>query len=236
MLDLTLYPIIGTMQPHPELYGPGFFNPKMLETLIVLYFLFARNPEPGALGASSVVLASRSFSMENRYDVPSVNTVFKDNILLALNYMDGRVKSKAEIDWGEVIKPFHSEFTLKPGEKFAFHDNTLPEYSENVAKTTNSRYMSYEGFKSDGWLVGDGVCHLASLINWAAQDAGLDVYVPVRHDFAKINDVPKEYGVSINSNKQYGNLYITNSKEVPVIFAFDFDGSTLTVSVVEAKT
>ncbi|HKC05172.1 MAG TPA: VanW family protein, partial [Patescibacteria group bacterium] len=79
--------------------------------------------------------------------------------------------------------------------------------------------------------VGDGVCHLASLISWAAKDAGLDVYVPARHDFAKINDVPKEYGVSINSNKPYGNLYITNNFDKPVTFNFNYDGTNLTVSV-----
>lgn len=159
-----------------------------------------------------VQLASRSFSMENRYDVPSVNTVFKYNILLAVDRMGDK-------------------FTLAPGETFAFHENTLPKYSKTVVKTTNSRFNSSEGFKSDGYLVGDGVCHLASFINWVAQDAGLDVYVPARHDFAKINDVPKEYGVSINSNKSYGNLYITNNKDIPVTFEFKDDGVNLTVSI-----
>jgi hypothetical protein len=173
--------------------------------------------------------------MEHRYDVPSVNKIFKDNILLTLKYMDGTIKGKGDISWTEVEKPFRSEFTLKPGEEFAFHDNTLPNYSKNIVKTTNSHYNSHEGFVSDGYMVGDGVCHLASFINWVAQDAGLDVYVPARHDFAKINEVPKEYGVSINSNKSYGNLYITNNKEVPVTFAFDYDGTDLTVSVLESK-
>lgn len=190
---------------------------------------------PAILGSSDVQLASRSYSMEHRYDVPSVNKIFKDNILLTLKYMDGTIKGKGDISWTEVEKPFRSEFTLKPGEEFAFHDNTLPNYSKNIVKTTNSHYNSHEGFVSDGYMVGDGVCHLASFINWVAQDAGLDVYVPARHDFAKINEVPKEYGVSINSNKSYGNLYITNNKEVPVTFAFDYDGTDLTVSVLESK-
>ena len=207
----------------------------MLETILFLYFLLVRPSQPSVLGASSVALASRSFSMEDRYDVPSVNQVFKDNILLTLAYTDGRVTSKANLDWSEIEKPFHSEFTLKPGEEFTFHDKTIPSYTKNVVKTTNSHYVSYEGFKSDGYLIGDGVCHLASLINWAAKDAGLDVYVPANHNFAKINDVPKEYGVSINSNKPYGNLYITNNKDVPITFAFDYDGSKLTVSVLETK-
>lgn len=192
-------------------------------------------PKAAVLGASSMAIASRSFSMEDRYDVPSVNTVFKDNILLTLKYMDGDIKNRAQIDWSEIEKPFHAEFTLKPGEEFAFHDNVIPAYGKAVVKTTNSHYNSYEGFKGDGYMIGDGVCHLASFINWAAEDAGLDVYVPARHDFAKINEVPKEYGVSINSNKSYGNLYITNNKDVPITFSFDYDGANLDVSVLTSK-
>lgn len=208
----------------------------MLETILFLYFLLARPMEPVVLGASSVALASRSFSMEKRYDVPSVNAVFKDNILLTLRYMNGDVKSASEINWEEVVKPFHAEFTLKPGERFAFDDNVLPAYSKNVVKTTNAHFNSYEGFKSDGYLIGDGVCHIASLIYWAAKDAKLDTFAPSNHDFAKINEVPKEYGVGIMSLTPYGNLYITNNYDVPVTFAFDYDGTNLTVSVLETKS
>ncbi len=206
----------------------------MFPTLATLMILASNPSHSQALGAQTVQLGSRSFSMEDRYDVASVNTVFKDNILLTLHYMAGDIAAKDQISWNNIEKPFKYEFSLKPGEEFAFHDNTLPAYSKNIVKTTNSHYNSTEGFKSDGYLIGDGVCHFASLINWAAQDAGLDIYVPARHDFAKINDVPKEYGVSINSNKSYGNLYITNNKDKAVTFEFNYDGSDLTVSINKA--
>ncbi len=204
----------------------------------VIFYLITLATNPShelALGDSAVQLASRSFSMENRYDVPSVNTVFKDNILLTLHYMNGTIQAKNQISWDNVEKPFNYEFTLNPGEQFAFHDNMLPAYSKNIVKTTNAHFNSVDGFKSDGYMVGDGVCQLASFINWVAQDAGLEIYVPARHDFAKINDVPKEYGVSINSNKSYGNLYITNNKDVPITFVFDYNGTNLVVSVNEAN-
>lgn len=207
----------------------------MLETVIYLYFLLVKQAEPNVLGASSVTLASRSFSMDDRYGNKFVNDVFKDNILLTISYMAGSVRSKADISWAQVEAPFHYEFTLKPGEVFAFHEGVLPQYKNKVAVTTGVLFNSIEGFKYDGDLVGDGVCHLASLIYWAAKDAGLDAYAPSNHNFAKINDVPKEYGVGILAPSPLGNLYITNNKEVPVTFAFDFDGTNLTISVLTTK-
>lgn len=181
-----------------------------------------------------MVLAERGFSLENRYDNKFVNDIFKDNILLTIKYMAGEVKDPKNIDWSEVEKPFAYEFTLKPGEEFAFHDGILPKY-KNVVKTTGVHFASNEGFKSDGFIVGDGVCHLASLMYWAALDAGLITYAPSNHNFAKINDVPKEYGVAVESPMPMGNLYITNDKNVPITFNFDSDGKKLTVTITEAK-
>lgn len=209
---------------------------NMFTSLVLLYALFT-NPSL-ALGASSVELASRSYSMEDRYNVASVNQVFKDNILLSLKYMDGSVKAKGDISWPEIEKPFHTEFTLKPGEVFTFHDEILPEYKGKVVKTTNAHFNSTDGFVSDGYLVGDGVCHLASFIHWVALDAGLTSVSLASHDFAKINDVPREYGVSIkympgepaNSSRQ--NLYVTNNQNKPVTFLFDYNGTDLEVKVV----
>ncbi len=210
----------------------------MLPELILLAHLILVSPQ--VKGNSSVALASRSFSLENRYDNTFVNDVFKDNILLTLKYMDGEVKSKTGISWPEVEKPFRTEFTLNPGEGFAFHDQVLPEYKDSVVKTTNAHFNSDDGFKSDGYLVGDGVCHLASFIYWVALDAELEPVSLASHDFAKINDVPKEYGVSIkympgafaNSSRQ--NIYIVNNKDKPVTFVFNYDGANLTVSVTMA--
>ena len=188
--------------------------------------------QPKVLGASSVILASHTISMENRYDNQFVNDVFKDNILLALYYMDNQVNDKSQIDWERINQPFNTKFTLKPTETFAFHEHTLPDYSDNLVKTTNANFIGSEGFRNSGHLIGDGVCHLASLMYWAASDAGLTTYNPSDHNFAKINEVPKEYGSGILSPNPLGNLYIVNNLEKPVTFKFDFDGENLTIEVV----
>ena len=125
------------------------------------------------------------------------------------------------------------------GQEFVFHDQILPEYKGSVVRTTNAHFNYQDGFKSDGYLTGDGVCHLASLIYWTAKDAGLEAYAPTDHDFAEIPGVPKEYGVSIydlpgafeTSARQ--NLYITNNLDKPVSFIFNYDGSNLTVDVIK---
>lgn len=221
------------MQPHPGFWPRIFLI--VIETILYLFFLLGNPSHPAVLGASSVALASRSFSLEDRYNNKFVNDVFKDNILLTLKYMNGSVKSKADLNWASVEAPFHYEFTLEPGQVFAFHDGVLPQYKGKVAVTTGVLFNSLEGFKYDGDLVGDGVCHLASLIYWAAKDAGVEAYAPSNHNFAKINDVPKEYGVGIMAPSPLGNLYITNNKDVPVTFAFGYDGTNLTVSVLTTK-
>jgi len=182
----------------------------MLTELLVLGHLSLFQPK--FMAKPDVVLASHSFSLENRYSNAYVNGVFKENILLTIDRMG-------------------SDFTLKPGEVFAFHDKVLPKYSANLVKTTNSHFNYSDGFKSDGYLVGDGVCHLASLVYWAAKDAGLDSYAPSNHNFAVIPDVPKEYGVGILSPLPMGNLYITNNLDKPVTFVFKNIDNTLSVEV-----
>jgi len=203
----------------------------MFTTFTALVVLISTVAKPTVTDTPAVVLATHSFSMEDRYDNKFVNDVFKDNILLTLNYMDGAVKSKTDIDWGKIESPFSYEFTLNPGEEFAFHDNTLPDYSKNVVKTTGIHFNSVEGFKYDGDLVGDGVCHLASLIYWTAKDAHLTAYAPSNHNFAIIPDVPKEYGVAIQSPMPSGNLYVIDSLDKPITFAFKYDGTNLSISV-----
>jgi hypothetical protein len=208
----------------------------MFPQLALLVHLVTYKPQVKQVeAAESVTLASRSFSMEDRYNNTFVNNVFKDNILLTLNYMDGSVKSKSDINWDNVEKPFSYQFTLNPGQEFAFHDGVLPDYSKNLVKTTGVHFDSDEGFKYDGDVVGDGVCHLASFIDWVARDAGLSTYAPSNHNFAKINDVPKEYGVAIMAPSPLGNLYITDNFDKPVTFSFNYDGTNLTVSVTEAS-
>ncbi len=205
----------------------------MLLHLAVIEPRFEVNPD--------VVLATRSFSLENRYGNTFVNNVFKDNILLTLNYMDGTVNNKNDINWEEIQKPDKYEFTLNPGEGFAFHDQILPEYKDSIVKTTNAHFNYTDGYKSDGYLMGDGVCHLASLIYWAAKDAGITSVSLVAHDFAKINEVPKEFGVSIKympgefSNSSRQNLYIVNNQDKPITFVFNYNGTNLSVSVTETN-
>lgn len=182
-------------------------------------------------------LASHVMPLNDRYPVPSVNTVFRDNILLVLHYMAGTVKKADEISWDSVRKPFTYEFRLEPGEVFAYHDGVLPEYQGKKLVTTNAHFNAQEGFVSDGYLYGDGVCHFASLMTWVARDAGLKVEARVRHDFANVPDVPRVHGTSIYAdpgesfNEQNQNLYIENTNDKPVKFVFEYKDDELTFSV-----
>lgn len=213
-----------------------------MNTLLALaiYAITATKAVAGdyVLGHESV-RAERTFSLANRYPVPEVSDVFRDNILLTLNYLDGRVADKRNIDWAAVGKPQSYSLKLQAGEVFAFHENVLPQFQGKVIQTMHAHFNWDDGFKSDGWLTGDGVCHLASLLYWAAKDAGLEALAPTRHDFANIPEVPAEYGVSIFYNPASAgssavqNLYITNTFDKPVEFVFVYDGTNLTVKVVD---
>lgn len=216
--------------------------------LSIITFLSLSNPAFGVDGYAETpsaiyaqekaieVISEKSISLSKRYDSQFVNDVFKDNILLTLNYLGGEVKKKSDIDWEKVNETKFYSFSIMPGEIFAFHDNVLPEF-QNVAKTTNAHFNFEQGFKSDGYLMGDGVCHLASLTYWAAKDAGLNATAPVNHDFAVINEVPKEYGVSIyylpekTSASGNQNLYIENNLDKEILFAFTYDGEYLNLQI-----
>lgn len=185
------------------------------------------------------LLAQEKLNLSNRYKNGFVNEVFKDNILLTLFYMRGG-KVIQKLSWEEVKKPFHFEMILYPNDLFTFHEDLLDEFKSRQTKTTNSHFNSAEGFKSDGYLIGDGVCHLASFINWVASISNLEVKAPTDHNFAAIPEVPKKYGTSIyfrtNTKRDNAlqNLYISNNKEVPINFLFEYDGlDTITLKVVE---
>ncbi|MDP3987650.1 MAG: VanW family protein [Candidatus Levybacteria bacterium] len=209
---------------------------------ILSVFLIFFNIFSGTGFAGKPVVTSHEISLEKRYNNKFVNDVFKDNILLNLAYLRGDVQKPSEIEWEKIRKPFHYEFKLDPNKAFVYHDDVLDEYKGKVEKTTNAHFNSYEGFKSDGYLVGDGICHLASLIYWVARDANLQTEAPTNHDFAPIPQVPKEYGVSIYDSpgksieNAIQNLYVTNNTKKPVEFIFDFDGTDLKVSVVSEQT
>lgn len=190
--------------------------------------------------ADTKTLAVHELPLTDRYNNSSVNDVFKDNILLTVKYATDNKIIVNNIDWKKIDSQFTEKITLEPGQIFAFHNDVLPEFAGKVNKTTNAHFSAQEGFKSDGYLVGDGVCHLASILYWVSKDAGLDTFAPTRHDFAPVPDVPSEFGVSIydsnlskDSASELQNLYIKNNKEKTVTFVFDYNGKTLTVRAEE---
>lgn len=190
-----------------------------------------------AYSSNEHLTAEHTMSLDKRYANSFVNEVFKDNILLTLSYLSGKVTDSKNIDWNEVHKPFTYEVVLNPGEVFAFHGDVLPEYRDKIIKTTGANFGAGQGFRSSGYLYGDGVCHLASLINWAATDAGLKVDARVNHDFAVIPEIPREYGTSIVNTGQASltgqmqNLYVENTFETPVSLVFTYVNDELTVAV-----
>lgn len=207
----------------------------------ILLFVFSQFTVSanGSAAVPAKVLASEQISLEKRYADPFVNDVFKDNILLTSSYMAQKVTKKEDIKWEEIDRPVSYEFTLLPNKTFAFHDDVLDEYKDSVVKTTNADFNFADGFKSDGYLMGDGVCHLASLIYWVAQNAGLSAYAPTNHDFAQIPEIDKKYGVSIykapgqSYSNQMQNLYVTNNKDKPIVFNFSYKNSQLRLSIYE---
>lgn len=209
----------------------------MLPTLFLAFLLLAQTTVM-PIANPAKTLGEAQFSLLDRYSNTYVSNVFADNILLTIAYMRGIVPHNTP-DWNEVKKPFSYTFTLQPGEVFAFHEDVLPEFSGKVVKTTNAHFGSQEGFKSDGYLVADGVCHLASLINEAATHAGLGVVAPTNHDFAVIPEVDRKYGTAIyfmpgdSGTNARQNLYVTNTKDKPVTFTFTYDGTELKVIVTE---
>lgn len=204
---------------------------------VISLFLLQKPGVPAVPPAAP--LAAVQYSLADRYGNAFVNGVFDDNILLTMAYMRGAVHKGERVVWGAVRAPFRYTLTLKPGETFAFHDRLLPEFQGKVVATTNAHFDSTEGFRSDGYLVGDGVCHLASFINVAAKEAGLAVVAPTPHNFAKINDVAKKDGVAIyydptaEGSSALQNLYVTNNKAGDVVFTFTYDGTSLDISVSE---
>ncbi len=183
------------------------------------------------------LLSSDSMSLQNRYANAYINDVFKDNILLNLAYLSGRVENASQVNWDDVRKPSRYEFTLQPGQVFAYHDDVLPEFAGKVEKIGGSHFGAADGYRSSGLLYGDGVCHFATLINWAAQDAGLRVVAPTNHNFAVIPGIDPKYGTSIYYSpespavSQMQNLYVENTLEVPVTFVFENKGDSLEVRI-----
>ena len=198
--------------------------------LIISIFVTGTQPATKTVQIAQLPLAIHSMSLNDRYGNSFVNNVFKDNILLTLAYMSGNIQNKSQINWTAVEKPVRYDYVLRPGEVFAFHDDILASYKNKPLLTTKAHFSSDEGFLSDGYLVGDGVCHLASLINWTAIDAGLSTNAPTSHNFAVIPDIPAKYGVAIYSSPTQ-NLYIENTFNVPVVFKFNYENGVLNLAI-----
>lgn len=188
------------------------------------------------------ILAKREISLENRAMPGSfMNSVMKDNILLTIGYMRGVITDRSNIDWNEIRKPFTYSFTLNPGESYSFQKDSMPEYASSIVKTIDVNFGGSDGYKHDGYLMGDGVCHLASLFYWAAVDAGIDATAPTNHDFRAIPEVPREYGVSIysipgevNANAQQ-NMYVKNDTQNQIVFEITWNGEKLETKVLEKE-
>lgn len=220
-----------------------FMKDQIITTIMTAVFLVSGQPTTGLQSpvpaVQEHVIGEHAMSLDTRYANQWVNNVFKDNILLNVAYLSGKVKKASDINWNEIRKPSTSEITLNPGDVFAYHDDILPEYKGKTITTQNSHFGAGDGYRSSGLLFGDGVCHLASLMNWAARDAGLTVVSKVNHNFANIPEVPREYGTSIyatgsnSTNGQMQNLYIENTKAHPVRIVFTYADNILKVSIEE---
>lgn len=163
------------------------------------------------------ILAQHLLSLNDRMESSYANEIFRQNILLNIKY-------------------FPKEITLAPGETFAFHDKLLPEYKNKVVKTGFTQFSRKEGFKSVGGLRANGVCHLATLMNWAASQAGLLVFAPSHHSF--INGVPKKFWTSIYYHPNGGwrtlnqNLYLTNPFPYSVKLIFETNRQSVVLKVI----
>lgn len=189
---------------------------------------------------AQIELGSASMSLDNRYGYDAPENAYKDNILLNLAYLSGEVKSKQDIDWDKIRKPFTLQFSLEPGQRFAYHDLIDPLYKDSVAVTVHTNFGAGDGYKFADGLYGMGVCHLASLIHKAALSAGIESIAPTNHDFYPIPEIPKEYGVAVYNNPSVPessmkqNLYIKNNLDTRVDFRFDFDGDNLKVTILKS--
>lgn len=212
----------------------------MIKELLAMTMLFNSTvgiiPNDGYL-SSAVKLGEKTISLKKRHEIQTVNVVFKNNILLTLKYLSNEYQRNDTPDWNQINKAFNYEFALQPNEMFAFHEDTFLEFKKKTVKSTAAHFNYEDGFQSDGYLYGDGVCHLASLLYWVAKNAGLDAIAPTNHDFMPIPQIPKEFGVSIyfqpgqtNANAQQ-NLYIANNKNSVVRFKIIYDGENLTAEI-----
>lgn len=231
--------------------GKNIWKKALLGAMVctIVFLLFQ---EQKALSSFTVkppvkiqVLAQKELDLKTRLPDPYGASVFEDNILLALHYLkndvrnfqsEGKPLNPSNINWEKVREPFEVSFTLEPGQVFAFHGGSLPEFRNKIVTTMNSQFFIDEGYKSYNGLGGNGVCHLASLIDWAATDAGLEVTAKVNHDFYPVPGVPSKFGVSILSQSDLQNLYVKNTRSTAVKFIFKIKDDFIKLSLSDEVT
>ena len=193
-------------------------------------------------------ISTKVLSLKNRNSNKQVNDVFADNIILNLhyikgdvdNYLDSKLKGEEMVSWTELEKPFNFTLTLPPGQIFTFHDDVLPKYEKEDLSSVKTSFSYDQGYKQVDGLYGNGVCHLASLINWTASTSGLAVEAPTNHNFAPVPAVPNEYGTAIlymgGYSSQLQNLYIKNTYDYPVHLLFDVNKDRVVLTVLRDLT
>lgn len=175
--------------------------------------------QEGELVENPGILAVETLDLSNRYPVESISEGFKENILIALGFLNSSNLAG---------------LILQPREVFAFHNKgILLEFKENKIITQESDFTTNTGYKVVAGLGGNGVCHLASLMNKAANKAGLTVTAPTSHSFAKIPGIEAEYGTSISTRNspERQNLYIKNNFDFAVQFKFFLVGDNLSLTI-----
>jgi hypothetical protein len=184
-----------------------------------------------------VLLASESLDLSYRYPVESVSKGFKENILVNLYHFsqigsDTPYEGIGSLEAQEKL-PDTFSITLKPNEVFAFHDKILAQYKEDKVLAPKSKYGSRDGYLLISGLYGNGVCHLATLMNWVASETDLEVTALTRHDFAKIPGTDPKLGTSISygNSPERQNLYIKNNKPSSVVLEFKIEGDNLFFSI-----
>lgn len=199
-----------------------------------------------------ILLAQKELDLTTRQRDRYVNEVFSDNILLYLHYLKGdadvainnqlATTGQKVMDFEKVRQPFSFRLTLLPQEVFSFHPDVLPELKDKLKVSAPTTFKSSEGYRFVAGLWANGVCHIASLINWAAQEAGLKVTAKVNHDFAPIPGVPREFGTAIYymegsspANRQQ-NLYLENIYDFPVTLNFVVTDTKVIITITHTLT
>lgn len=208
--------------------------------IVITSAMLAINSLTTTLPYTAQTLSDHEIKLDQRVEGGGpMSDTMADNILLNLAYLNHDQIDPENVNWAKVKANRTISFKLEPNQTFAFQEDVLPKYQGKVALTTNAHFSFNEGFKFDGYLVGDGVCHLASLMNWVAKDANLTVVAPTSHDFMPIPGIDKQYGTSIfylPQNKDGNakqNLYITNTLSHKVEFDFIVEGDKLEAKVEE---